>query len=102
MADNGKANSLEASMAKAKAGRSATEIALRAVALAGTIGYGEGDLATTLRAFQRHWLPGAISGQADTATRARLHAVAMACAQHHSAERVLGESGALLHAQQEK
>ena len=66
------------------------------------IGYGEGDLATTLRAFQRHWLPGAISGQADTATRARLHAVATACAQHHSAERVLGESGALLHAQQEK
>ncbi len=66
------------------------------------IGYGEGDLATTLRAFQRHWLPGAISGQADTATRTRLHAVAMACAQHHSAERVLGESGALPHAQQVK
>lgn len=45
-----------------------------------TIGYGEGDLATTLRAFQRHWLPGAISGQADGATRARLHAVAAAVA----------------------
>ena len=44
------------------------------------IGYGEGDLATTLRAFQRHWLPGAISGQADGATRARLHAVAAAVA----------------------
>jgi acyl-CoA dehydrogenase len=44
MADNGRPNSLEASMAKAKAGRSATEIALRAVALAGSIGYGEGDL----------------------------------------------------------
>jgi acyl-CoA dehydrogenase len=44
MADNGKPNSLEASMAKAKAGRSATEIALRCVALAGSIGYGEGDL----------------------------------------------------------
>ncbi len=44
MADNGKPNSLEASMAKAKAGRSATEIAMRAVALAGTIGYGEGEL----------------------------------------------------------
>ncbi len=45
------------------------------------IGYGEGDLAATLRAFQRHWLPGAISGQADDATRARLHAVlaAVAC-----------------------
>ena len=42
------------------------------------IGYGEGDLATTLRAFQRHWLPGAISGQADGATRARLHAVVAA------------------------
>jgi acyl-CoA dehydrogenase len=44
MADNGRPNSLEASMAKAKAGRSATEIALRAVVLAGSIGYGEGDL----------------------------------------------------------
>jgi acyl-CoA dehydrogenase len=44
MADNGKPNSLEASMAKAKAGRSATEIALRCVALAGAAGYGEGDL----------------------------------------------------------
>lgn len=42
------------------------------------IGYGEGDLATTLRAFQRHWLPGVISGQADGATRARLHAVVAA------------------------
>lgn len=44
------------------------------------IGYGEGDLATTLRAFQRHWLPGAISGRADDATRTRLHAVAAAMA----------------------
>jgi acyl-CoA dehydrogenase len=44
MADNGTPNSLEASMAKAKAGRSATEIALRCVALAGSVGYGEGDL----------------------------------------------------------
>ena len=43
------------------------------------IGYGEGDLAVTLRAFQRHWLPGAISGQADAATRSRLHTVARAC-----------------------
>ena len=47
------------------------------------IGYGDGDLPTTLRAFQRHWLPGAVSGQADDATRIRLHAVAMACAKHH-------------------
>jgi acyl-CoA dehydrogenase len=44
MADNGVPNSLEASMAKAKAGRSATDIALRCVALAGAVGYGEGDL----------------------------------------------------------
>ncbi len=44
------------------------------------IGYGEGDLATTLRAFQRHWLPGAMSGQPDAATRARLHDIATACA----------------------
>jgi acyl-CoA dehydrogenase len=44
MADNRKPNSLEASMAKAKAGRVGTDIALRCVALAGSIGYGEGDL----------------------------------------------------------
>jgi acyl-CoA dehydrogenase len=44
LADNGTPNSLEASMAKAKAGRSATDIALRCVALAGTVGYGEGEL----------------------------------------------------------
>jgi len=44
MADNKQPNSLEASMAKAKAGRTGTEIALRCVALAGTVGYGEGDL----------------------------------------------------------
>lgn len=44
------------------------------------IGYGDGAPAATLRAFQRHWLPGAISGQADGATRARLHAVAAAMA----------------------
>jgi acyl-CoA dehydrogenase len=44
MADNGKPNSLQASMAKAKAGRSATEIALRCVALCGSVGYGEGEL----------------------------------------------------------
>jgi acyl-CoA dehydrogenase len=44
MADNRKPNSLQASMAKAKAGRVGTDIALRCVALAGSIGYGEGDL----------------------------------------------------------
>jgi acyl-CoA dehydrogenase len=44
MADNKKPNSLQASMAKAKAGRSATDIALRCVALCGSIGYGEGEL----------------------------------------------------------
>jgi acyl-CoA dehydrogenase len=44
MADNHKPNSLQASMAKAKAGRTGTEIALRCVALCGSIGYGEGEL----------------------------------------------------------
>ncbi|MBV9416268.1 MAG: acyl-CoA dehydrogenase family protein [Solirubrobacterales bacterium] len=44
MADNRKPNSLQASMAKAKAGRTATDIALRCVALAGAVGYGESDL----------------------------------------------------------
>ncbi len=44
MADNRKPNSLQASMAKAKAGRVGTDIALRCVALAGSVGYGEGEL----------------------------------------------------------
>jgi acyl-CoA dehydrogenase len=44
MADNGKPNSLQASMAKAKAGRAGTDIALRCVALAGALGYGEREL----------------------------------------------------------
>jgi acyl-CoA dehydrogenase len=44
MADNRKPNSLEASMAKAKAGRTGTDIALRCVALCGGVGYGEGEL----------------------------------------------------------
>jgi acyl-CoA dehydrogenase len=44
MADNSKPNSLHASYAKAKAGRSATDIALRCVALCGTVGYGEDEL----------------------------------------------------------
>jgi N-acetylmuramoyl-L-alanine amidase len=33
-------------------------------------------LATVLRAFQRHWRPEAVTGQADAGTRARLSAVA--------------------------
>jgi acyl-CoA dehydrogenase len=44
MADNKQPNSLQASMAKAKAGRVGTDVALRCVALAGSIGYGEGEL----------------------------------------------------------
>ncbi len=44
LADNRKPNSLQASMAKAKAGRTGTDIALRCVALAGSVGYGEGEL----------------------------------------------------------
>ena len=44
MADNRKPNSLQASMAKAKAGRTGTEIALRCVALCGSLGLGEGEL----------------------------------------------------------
>ncbi len=44
MADNRKPNSLQASMAKAKAGRVATEITLRCVELAGALGYSEDSL----------------------------------------------------------
>jgi acyl-CoA dehydrogenase len=44
MADNRRPNSLQASMAKAKAGRVGTDVALRCVALSGAIGYGEGEL----------------------------------------------------------
>jgi acyl-CoA dehydrogenase len=44
LADNRKPNSLQASMAKAKAGRTGTDICLRCVALAGSVGYGEGEL----------------------------------------------------------
>ena len=44
MADNGKPNSLEASMAKAKAGRSCVDIALRCVRLTGSLGYSEEPL----------------------------------------------------------
>ena len=41
MADNGKPNSLQASMAKAKAGRCGNDITLRCVELAGSLGYSE-------------------------------------------------------------
>jgi acyl-CoA dehydrogenase len=44
MADNKKPNSLQASMAKAKAGRMGTDVALRSVALCGATGFGEGEL----------------------------------------------------------
>ena len=44
MADNGKPNSLEASMAKAKAGRVGSDITLSCVELCGSVGYGEGEL----------------------------------------------------------
>jgi acyl-CoA dehydrogenase len=44
MADNKKPNSVQASMAKAKAGRVGTDVALRCVALAGSVGYSEGEL----------------------------------------------------------
>ncbi len=43
-ADNREPNSLEASMAKAKAGRSGSDITLRCVELAGSLGYSEHDL----------------------------------------------------------
>jgi acyl-CoA dehydrogenase len=44
MADNNLPNSLQASMAKAKAGRVGVEITLKCVELAGSFGYGEGSL----------------------------------------------------------
>jgi acyl-CoA dehydrogenase len=44
MADNRRPNSLEASMAKAKAGRVGSDITLRCVELAGSVGYSEHEL----------------------------------------------------------
>lgn len=41
MADNKKPNSLQASMSKAKAGRTGSDVTLKAVELAGTLGYSE-------------------------------------------------------------
>ncbi|MDR3417369.1 MAG: acyl-CoA dehydrogenase family protein [Nevskia sp.] len=44
MADNRKPNSLQASMAKAKAGRTCVDIALKCVELCGSVGYTENEL----------------------------------------------------------
>lgn len=44
MADNGQPNSLEASMAKAKAGRMVTEVTLRCAEMVGALGYAEDEL----------------------------------------------------------
>ena len=44
MADNAKPNSLEASMAKAKAGRVGSDVTLSCVGLAGSVGYSENEL----------------------------------------------------------
>jgi acyl-CoA dehydrogenase len=44
MADNRKPNSLQASMAKAKAGRTCVDVTLGCVELCGAVGYGEGEL----------------------------------------------------------
>ncbi|RLU02949.1 MAG: acyl-CoA dehydrogenase [Ketobacter sp.] len=44
MADNGKPNSMEASMAKAKAGRACNAITLKCVELCSGLGYGEDEL----------------------------------------------------------
>ena len=44
MADNREPNSMQASMAKAKAGRMGSEVTLRCVELAGTFGYSEVEL----------------------------------------------------------
>jgi acyl-CoA dehydrogenase len=44
LADNGQPNSLQASMAKAKAGRTANDITLRCVELTGSLGYSEHHL----------------------------------------------------------
>jgi acyl-CoA dehydrogenase len=44
MADNSKPNSLQASMAKAKAARTGNDITLRCVELAGSVGYSEHEL----------------------------------------------------------
>jgi acyl-CoA dehydrogenase len=44
LADNGRPNAMEASMAKAKAGRVASEVTVSCVELCGSVGYSEGEL----------------------------------------------------------
>jgi len=44
LADNSRPNSVQASMAKAKAGRVGNEITLRCVELTGTLGYSENEM----------------------------------------------------------
>ncbi|MCW3012677.1 MAG: acyl-CoA dehydrogenase [Solirubrobacterales bacterium] len=44
MADNARPNSLQASMAKAKAGRTGVDVALGCIELLGAVGYGESEL----------------------------------------------------------
>ena len=44
MADNGQPNSKEASMSKAKAGRTANAVTLRCAQMCSTLGYGQGEL----------------------------------------------------------
>jgi acyl-CoA dehydrogenase len=44
MADNSRPNSLQASMAKAKAGRTCVDVSLGCVELCGSVGYGENEL----------------------------------------------------------
>ena len=53
MADNCKPNSLQASMAKAKAGRTCVDVALRCVELCGRVGYGESSCSRSGRATRR-------------------------------------------------
>jgi acyl-CoA dehydrogenase len=44
MADNGQPNALQASMAKAKAGRMVVDVTLKCVELCGALGYAEDEL----------------------------------------------------------
>lgn len=60
-------------------GKASIEVAKVASTLR-AIGYGEADPGAILGAFQRRWLPAGVTGQADAATRARLHDVLMAFA----------------------
>ena len=55
LADNGIPNSMEASMAKAKAGRTCVDIALACVELCGATGYGEGGCSRSGPGTARSW-----------------------------------------------